>query len=233
MANSPELSFVGDTNAQSRAFDFIKEEILSMRLRPLQRLNAGEIASKLGLSRTPIREALTRLEHDRLVIRDEGGGFSVRPISLREILDFYRVREALEVEAALESLPHMSPALIAKLWALLERAELLLEPTKYAEFVLANREFHAAIVEASGNSAFDLIMAPIVDRVRLVGAMLIRLHAPRQAQVYEENRSILLALESGNAAEVERAVRAHVQRAREHAERLLGANLGSLVLHAL
>lgn len=230
--NSPPLQLVRDSNAQSKAFDFIKEEILSMRLNPMQRLNAGDLASLLGMSRTPIREALSRLEQEHLVIRDVGGGFSVRSISLGEILDFYRVREALEVEAALEALPHLKAQKLEALELILKKAESLLAPEKYAEFVLANREFHAAIMDASENSAFRVIMAPIVDRVRLVGAMLIKLHAPRQREVYEENYRIFQAFRKGDPSQLEEAVRAHVRQAREHAEKLLASNLSSFVLNA-
>jgi ferredoxin-NADP reductase/DNA-binding transcriptional regulator YhcF (GntR family) len=137
---APELI---ESNAQSRAFDFIKEEILSMRLRPMQRLNAGELALQLGMSRTPVREALSRLQQESLVARDVGGGFSVRSITLGEILDFYRVREALEVEAALEALPHMNAQRLATLESLLRTAKSLLHPSKYAEFVLAAGQFAA------------------------------------------------------------------------------------------
>ena len=226
---APELI---ESNAQSRAFDFIKEEILSMRLRPMQRLNAGELALQLGMSRTPVREALSRLQQESLVARDVGGGFSVRSITLGEILDFYRVREALEVEAALEALPHMNAQRLATLESLLRTAKSLLHPSKYAEFVLANREFHAAIMDTSGNGAFRLVMAPIVDRVRLVGAMLIQLHAPRQREVYEENHRIFEAFRKADAGELEQAVRAHVGQARQHAEQLLASNRNSLVLSA-
>lgn len=207
--------------AQHRAYAAIKERILTLRLRPLERLNAGDLARELEMSRTPVREALVRLEQDGLVHREDGGGFQVRPITLKEIVDVYRVREALEVEAALDALRHLDDALLDRLARLLKEARALLRPEKYAEFVLANRRFHAEIVRASKNEFYDKIMQPIVDRVRLVGAMLIKLHAARQKEVFEENEQIFLALHSRDPVRVEKAVRYHVARAREHATTLL------------
>jgi DNA-binding GntR family transcriptional regulator len=227
--NTP-LELVPDSNAQAKAVAFIKEEILSLRLKPMQRLNAGTLATQLGMSRTPVREALSRLAQDGLVTRDEGGGFFVQPLALGEIVDFYRIREALEVEAALEALPHLNAQRLAQLRSLLAEAEALLDPANFAEFVLANRRFHAAIVEASGNRAFALVMAPIVDRVRLVGAMLISMHVARQREVFEENTRIYEALKAGNPKRVEAAVREHVRLAREHAERLLASNPNAWVM---
>lgn len=208
-------------NAQHSAYDFIKQEILALRLKPTEHLNANALAMRLAISRTPVREALGRLEQDGLVGRAVTGGFFVRPITLKEIVDVYRIREALEVEAALEALPNMNDAVLSELQGILASTEILLTPENYAEFILVNRKFHAAILRTSGNSMFSVVMGPVEDRIRLVGAMLIKLHAPRQAEVLAENIRILKALRSGDTERVEEAVRAHIRRAREHASKLL------------
>lgn len=210
-----------EINAQQKAYDFIKEEILTLRLKPFDRLSAGDLAAELGISRTPVREALGRLDQDGLVSHETAGGFYVRPMSLKEIVDVYRVREVLEVEAALEALPQMDGVILDQLAAILKEVETLLDPELYAEFVLVNRRFHAAIVDAANNVMLKRIMAPIADRVRLIGALLIQLHAPRQKEVLEENSKILEALRTGDAAQVEASVRGHVQRASEQAVHLL------------
>lgn len=224
MMNSTSL----ETTAQHKAYRGIKEGILTLRLRPLEHLNAVDLAAKLKMSRTPVREALVRLEQDGLVCRGPAGGFQVRPISLKEIEDVYRVREALEVEAALEALPHIDEDILAALAKILKEGRALLKPTKYAEFVFTSRKFHAAIAKASGNEIFDKIMEPISDRVRLVGAMLIQMHAPRQLEVLEENEQIYRALRTRDSEQVEEAVRHHVRRAREHATTLLTREQGRL-----
>ena len=228
--NSPNNHF--KLSAQHTAYNFIKEEILALRLKPNAHLNAMDLAVQLGLSRTPIREALGRLEQDGLVMQETTAGFRVRAISLKEIIDVYRVREALEVEAALEALPCLTPVMLDELHALLAESVRLLDRAKFAEFILANRRFHASLVRASGNAMFEIIMAPIIDRVRLVGAMLIQLHAPRQREVLDENMAILEALRTGDPHCVEDAVRAHVRRAREHATNLLSRDHDRLYFSA-
>jgi DNA-binding GntR family transcriptional regulator len=208
----------------------MKEEILASRLKPNARLNANELAARLGISRTPVREALGRLEHEGLVRRESAGGFRVHAMSLKEIIDVYRVREALELEAALEALPHMTPELLEELAAALTAGESLLDPADYAEAILANRRFHALIVRASGNTMLQAIMTPIADRVRLVGAMLIQRHSQRPREVLDENTAILVALRTGDPARVEAAVRNHVRQAREHASNLLSRDYGQLFI---
>ena len=208
-------------NSQHKAYEFIKEGVITLRIKPFDRLSAVDLAAQLGVSRTPVREALGRLEQDGLIAREAAGGYYVRPINLKEILDVYRIREALEVEAALEALPNIDDKLLQKLGSLLDQAEILRDPADYAEFLVVNRKFHVAIVEASDNALFEQIMAPIADRVRLVGAILIRLHTPRTQEIFEENLNILEGFRSRDPAVLEAAVRAHVRRAREHASTLL------------
>lgn len=214
------------------AYEYIREEILSLRMRPNERLNTIELAARLGMSRTPVREALGRLEQDGLVRREAAIGFRVHALTLKEIVDIYRIREALEVEAALEALPHLTPETLDHLERPLLASAQMLEQDQYNEFILANREFHAQIVRLSGNVMLESIMSPIADRVRLIGAMLIQRHAARQREVLDENLAILAALRTGDPARVEEAVRAHVRRAREHAANLLARDHGQLFIAA-
>src|SRR3974390_405079 len=102
-------------SSQQRAYDFLKGEISSFRYRPHHRLKALDIADELGVSRTPVKEALSRLEQEGLVRRELGSGYVVEAITARQILGLYQVREALEVEAAREALPHIGAPLFAKL----------------------------------------------------------------------------------------------------------------------
>lgn len=214
------------------AYEFIREEILALRMRPNERLNTIELAARLKMSRTPVREALGRLEQDGLVRREAAIGFRVHALTLKEIVDIYRIREALEVEAALEALPNLTPATLDELEKPLRASQQLLERDQYNEFILANREFHAQIVRLTRNVMLEAVMSPIVDRVRLIGAMLIQRHAARQREVLDENLAILAALRSADPARVEEAVRAHVRRAREHAANLLARDHGQLFIAA-
>lgn len=217
-------------NAQQTAYDHIKEEILALRLAPNGRLNAIELASHLGLSRTPVREALSRLEQEGLANRDPGGGFRVHALTLKEIVDTYKVREALEVEAALEALPHLTDDVLDQFEKLLRASEPLMSTATYNRFILANRKFHAAIVAAAGNAMLEQLMAPIADRVRLIGAMLVRGRAARLREVLDENLAILTALRTRDPGKIEEAVRAHVRLARDHASNLLAADHGQLYI---
>ena len=221
-----------EVNAQEKAYEFVKEGILTLSLKPNSHLSAVGLAEALGMSRTPVREALSRLEQEGLVIKGPLNGFYVRAIRLKEIIDTYRVREALEVEAALEALPLIDKTILERLGVLLEESRALIQSEDHGQFLVINRKFHQQILDATKNDFFSLLMGPIHDRVRLIGAILIRKYAARKQEVFEENQNIYLALIARDPEALEKAVRTHVRKAREHAAQFLIEDGQQLILGA-
>jgi DNA-binding GntR family transcriptional regulator len=216
--------------SQERAYEFIKEQILSCQLEPGQRLKALDLASRLRLSRTPVREALSRLEQEGLVHREGGAGYRVRAMSLKEVMDLYRAREPLEVEAAVEAIPYLDDDMIARLSAILAEAQKLLGAGRARPFLLANRKFHMTLASATRNTVLYQMLSAISDRIRLICEMIIEWHSPRAKEILEENFRILDALKQRDAAAVEAAVRHHLQRVREHASNFFGQETNRLYL---
>src|SRR3954464_419687 len=105
----------GTPNSQERAYRHLKSQILDLEYKPNDRITANEIAQHLKISRTPVREALGRLEQEGLGVSAGGWGYVVRSVSVKEAMDLYKVRETLEVEAAREALPNVTPALLERL----------------------------------------------------------------------------------------------------------------------
>jgi len=212
-----------DDLVQSSAYAFLKEAIISLRFRPGQRLRSAEIADLVKASRTPVREALSRLEQEGLVRRDDGWGYVVSEISVKGVLELWSVRESLEVQAAGEALQRMRPGDLEELASLNARAEVLYEERRFMEFLDQNRSFHIAIARMSGNGLLQQMLGMIHDRVRMVGNLIVRLHEPRAQELLVENRKIMAALRTGDPQAVVEAIRAHLQRGRDHVSRLLNA----------
>ena len=210
-----------NVNAQEKAYEFVREGILTLSFKPNAHLSAVSLAQTLGMSRTPIREALSRLDQEGLVYKGQSNGFYVRSIRLKDVIDTYRVREALEVEAALEALPLIDSQTLEKLGSLLKESKALIDSPDDAEFLVINRKFHKQIQDATKNDVFSLLMGPIHDRVRLIGAILIQKYAARKREVFNENQDIYPALVKKDPVALESAVRIHVRKAREHATKLL------------
>jgi len=212
-----------DDLVQSSAYAFLKEAIISLRFRPGQRLRSAEIAVLVKASRTPVREALSRLEQEGLVRRDDGWGYVVSEISVKGVLELWSVRESLEVQAAGEALQKMRPGDLEELASLNARAEVLYEERRFIEFLDQNRCFHIAIARMSGNGLLQQMLDMIHDRVRMVGNLIVQLHEPRAQELLVENRKIMSAIRTGDPHCVVQAIRAHLQRGRDHVSRLLNA----------
>lgn len=134
------------------------------------RLGEERLASMLGVSRTPVREALARLHSEGIVQRHPEGGYCPVAPDLRTITELYEVRFALELQALDRPLRH-GPAhhgdTIAALrseWADIEASN----PDPDPDFVLLDEDFHLRLAGASGNTALVGILSRVNERIRIV-----------------------------------------------------------------
>ena len=193
------------------AYDSLKKSIVDGVYQPGQRLRALRVAQGLKISRTPVKEALARLEQEGLVRREPGSGYIVRGVSVGEIVNLYRVREVLEAEAAREALPNLTAAALDAMREALDFADELLAQKNYADFLRANRKFHNLIAAQSHNSVLQEVLANLDARFWSIGTIVVSRHPQRAQDIRRENRAILDALVGGDFKIVEKAVKAHVR----------------------
>jgi DNA-binding GntR family transcriptional regulator len=193
------------------AYDSLKRSIVEGAYRPGQRLRALRVAKELKVSRTPVKEALARLEQEGLVAREQDSGYIVRGLSVSEILNLYKVREALELEAAGEALPNLTDEAFDAMREALDRADDLLAQKKYADFLRANRKFHNLIVAQTRNSILQEVLSNLDARFWSIGTIVVSRHPQRVQDIRRENRAILDALIGGDVRIVDEAVKAHVR----------------------
>ncbi len=154
---SSSLDSQAKPSATQSVYDVLKQEIMWGEVEPGALLSELELAKRFGVSRTPVREALTMLSSDGLITTIPRRGHLVRTVSLSEILDAFRVRELLEVEAALQSTRRISDEEITRLRELAESED----DSNLPEH---NREFHLTIARASGNR----ILADFIERLLIL-----------------------------------------------------------------
>jgi DNA-binding GntR family transcriptional regulator len=193
------------------AYDSLKKSIVDGVYRPGQRLRVLRVAQELNISRTPVKEALIRLEQEGLIRREQGSGFIVRGLSVSEILNLYRVREVLEIEAAREAFPNLTAAALDAMRAALDYADELLAQERYADFLRANRKFHDLIAAQTGNGVLQEVLANLGARFWSIGTIVVSRHVQRAHDIRRENRAILDALAGGDLKTIEKAVKAHVK----------------------
>ena len=168
------------------------------------------IAARLGMSRTPVREAVRRLEGEGTLQRQRNGALVVQPYSMETFLQALAVRRLLEGEAARLAAGRIDPAVLAELR---ERVARLRREGLEATARQGDRDFHAAIVQASGNP----VLASTIGDLRKRTAMFRLGRLPeRLDQVCDEHLAIVDALQSGDGEAARTAMQRHIDNVRAH-----------------
>ncbi|WP_340559794.1 GntR family transcriptional regulator [Streptomyces sp. GSL17-111] len=193
--------------AAERVYAHVKEAVLDRRYEGGMLLTEGELADAVGVSRTPVREALLRLEAEGLLRLYPKKGALVLPVSVQEIGDVVETRLLVEEHAARRP---AGPALIAELAELLDRQRELAEAGDLAQVARVDRCFHAALVRSTGNEILTRLYDQLRDRQLRMGVAVMHAHPGRIAQNIAEHGEILDALRAGDADAAVAAVHRHV-----------------------
>lgn len=148
-----------------KAYEQIKEWILDFSIRPGSHLSIGELAEALGISRTPVREALSRLEQNHMVARMPMKGFTVKTLDPREIRDLFEVRTAVEILAARQAARRLDRTSRAQIAESLEATAATMEQGSRSRSLDLEQNFHIKILEASGNLALAEIGRGVLERI--------------------------------------------------------------------
>lgn len=140
----------GSSTRTAEVYEQLRREIVEGRIRPRERLIEAELAERLEVSRTPVRESIQRLAADGLVISHRRG-WVVREHSAKEIREIYEVRAALEGFAARLAAERASDEALNEIRAIHESYVESLQQTSRGHLIQHNDDFHDAVVRASGN----------------------------------------------------------------------------------
>lgn len=194
------------------AVDRIRHAILAGEIGPGEWLRQDELAERLGISSTPIREALRRLESDGLVEHVPHQGVKVVAYSLATAREYYEMRAMLEPYALRLAAERMRPADLAELERLVADAQGLLAQQAMAELTEANWRFHERLLGLCGSR----LVQDIVGRVRRSFPLDTLLMIPeRAAASVEEHALIVEALRHKDTFTAEREMRTNIENARQ------------------
>lgn len=203
-----------------RVFARLQDDIVTGVLKPGTKLGETELAARYGVSRGPLREAIRRLESRRLVERTPHAGARVALLRAEELVEIYRVREALEGMAARLAAENMTDEEIAGLSALLAEHEQqpgLKDDTAYFQSE-GDLDFHYRVIQGSHNATLiDLLIGEMYHRVRMYRFQVATV-ANRPQKALGEHRRIVEAIEARDGEMAELLMRRHISRARETLE---------------
>ncbi|MEU3554453.1 GntR family transcriptional regulator [Streptomyces fragilis] len=195
--------------AAERVYAHVKQAVLDRTYEGGSLLTEGELAEAVGVSRTPVREALLRLEVEGLLKLYPKKGALVLPVTAQEIADVVETRLLVEEHAARKAVP-ASPQLIARLEELLERQREQAAAGDYAAAAVTDRCFHAEIVRSGGNVILSHLYDQLRDRQLRMGVAVMHSHPDRAAKTLAEHGEILEALRAGDADRAVAVVHGHV-----------------------
>lgn len=206
-----------------RIYERVRDRILEADLQPGQQVRIKDLADAFGVSVTPVRDALRRLETDGLLEIAPRRGAYVRVITPAQVVETFQVRRIVECAALREGRP--GPRFLDEMSDLLAAMESLRigsEFSDYKEFITLDRRFHGSIVELAGNR----LLTELYQNLRWVVQPALVLSGSREQRATEtlaEHGAIVRALRAGD---VDRAVR-RIERHLRNAQRDLLTQLGS------
>jgi DNA-binding GntR family transcriptional regulator len=203
----------------------LEAAIFSGQLEPGSRLSEQALATSLGVSRGPLREAIRRLEGRKLLERTPNIGVRVASLSLTDLNEILQVREALEGLACNLAAIHMSDAAIGALKAMLDNHEKQksVQENKGYYHEGKNLDFHFSIVEGSGNARLSEMLSGDLHYLLRVYRYKASPQPGRAAQVLQEHRAIVAALEARDPLAAGHAMREHLRHARRYVEEQIAA----------
>lgn len=191
-------------------FESLQAEILDGAIRPGDRLKEADLAERFGLSRTPVREALRRLETRGLLVHEPHKGMVVAELEPSAIGELYVMREILDAAAAALAAQHATETEIAAMEAQVERdREIESRPDHLAA---SNRAFHDAIYRAAHNRFLVKSSDALAEALALLGPTTLSAEG-RARQSIDEHAEIVAAIKRRDATDADRAARHHIRNA--------------------
>ncbi len=217
------------TRAES-AYETVKAWILSLEMAPGSGFTELQLAQSLGISKTPVREALTKLERERLVVVIARSRYQVAPIMLKDTRDLFAIRTLLEGEAAFLAAARLTDtSQLQDVEALCRETYAPDDPGSIVTFLEHNTRFHLTVASASGNDRLTDALCGVLDQMeRLFRIGLAAV--PRPQAMVHEHTDLVKAMVRGDG---EAARAAAVAQCRASQEMVVDALLASGALDSV
>jgi DNA-binding GntR family transcriptional regulator len=201
----------------------LRHGIVHGDLAPGERLRSDALANELRVSRTPVREALRKLEAEGLVAHS-GSRLVVRAFSEKDLTELFYVREALEGMAARLAAENATPSEILEIGELLEDMEAVRRRGDIDVVRRLTGEFHQLVCRASHNDRLLQSLQSLLDHVRQIQTSTLYSEG-RPAEALKEHRGLLQAIEARDGDRAEKLARAHRRKTLELRKEMLRAQL--------
>lgn len=196
-------------NLNEQVYDELRARVLTRQHPPGAKLSLHALAAELGVSRSPVHHALTRLVSEGLLTVRPRRGYFVAPVTARAVAEGYDVRLALELLAAERSVETVDESQLARFNALLATTDAAIS---HEQWDAANAAFHEFQIDLAGNALLSRFYREL--SVNLMMQVIRGGHVEGHANLVTEHRHIVDAFVAGELAGAERAIREHIETGR-------------------
>jgi len=185
---------------KERAYDVLKELIFAGKLDPENLYNESRLAESMGVSRTPVREALLELSREGMITFMPGRGVKVQKITEEQVRDVYEIRKIIEGYVIKKIIRQLTSSDLTKIRDIIAKQEKMSERKDRLAFIKVDREMHFYLSAKLGNRQMDTVLLNLRDQIQRMGIKAVEGDA-RALQVIGEHYEILSALERKNEKE--------------------------------
>ena len=193
-------------------FETLREAIINGVLRPGERMMEIQLAEQLGVSRTPVREAIRKLELEGFVVMIPRKGAYVAGISLKDIVDVFEVRAALEALAAGLAAERITDEELETLERMLVRIGKCIDSEDLQELIEIDTAFHEALYQASRNEKLVQIINNLREQIQRFRSTSLA-YPGRMKEALEEHKKIVEAISERKAAQARQLAQQHIENA--------------------
>ena len=169
MSAMPDDTDLAPPRSADRVYEQVKAMAVAYRLRPSERINEVELARQLGVSRTPLREALNRLAAEGFLVATANRGYTMMPLDPQRVLTLYEYRAILEVGALRLACERATDAELAELHNFAQHSRDEVDDDAHALRVLSlDEQFHEGLARLSGNDEMVRALRSLNERIRFV-----------------------------------------------------------------
>lgn len=207
MSTAPDSS--DPVSTVGRVYQRVKELAISFALKPGERINEVVLAKTLGVSRTPLREALNRLASDGFLTFSPKYGFYRRPLDVKEIVDLYELRQQIEVSSIRYGVERAAPEAIDEIGRYLVQSRPDLPGRTIDDLVALDEGFHERLIGLTGNAETLRVLQNVNSRIRFL--RWIDMDGRRQG-TQAEHLAVIEAVRAHNAPEAAALLERHIHR---------------------
>jgi len=215
MSKDMDFPTTGDESLRNKVFKYIKSQIITGIYGPGETLLEAKLAEELGVSRTPIREAMHLLELEGLIETSAKKGSAVLGITPKDVQDIYVIRQLVEGLAASWAAERLTTAEIRELQKIFDLMEFYAQKQDFEEVTELDNQFHQIIYDASGSKILKITLGNLHQYVQLARLESLKTHE-RMPETIKEHHALLDALVARDSDAAEKAMSLHAKNACSH-----------------